>query len=179
VPWRNGRGETLALLSRSLPGCDGFAWRLSIAVVDSDGPFSHFPGCDRTLLLLEGRGITLKHSTGQIDSLSTRFSAARFSGDHETIATLHDGPIRDFNVICHRKHCVAHVDVPDGNAPRDLLVDADTLLVYATDRSARVRTANEAWIEVDQHHLMQYDKPVKGRWSFSQGPAIVMQICSK
>jgi hypothetical protein len=33
---------------------DAFLWRVSIADVERDGPFSRFPGIDRTIVLLEG-----------------------------------------------------------------------------------------------------------------------------
>ena len=40
-------------------GLEDFAWRLSMATVASDGPFSSFAGVDRTLAVLEGEGIVL------------------------------------------------------------------------------------------------------------------------
>ena len=59
LPWRNGLGSTVELISEILEGHEAFSWRLSIASVANDGPFSDFSGYDRTLLLLEGAGITL------------------------------------------------------------------------------------------------------------------------
>ena len=58
--WKNGGGET-AEIAVSPPGAalDAFDWRLSMAKVETDGPFSAFPGIDRTLAILEGEGIRL------------------------------------------------------------------------------------------------------------------------
>ncbi len=42
MPWRNGKGNTIELLKEDLPNRDGFAWRLSMADVTSDGEFSNF-----------------------------------------------------------------------------------------------------------------------------------------
>ena len=59
MPWRNGLGTTIELLKQDLPDGDGFAWRLSMADVTTDGEFSNFSGYDRTLLLLDGNGLML------------------------------------------------------------------------------------------------------------------------
>ena len=37
----------------------GFDWRVSLADVTADGPFSAFPGIDRTLTVVEGAGMDL------------------------------------------------------------------------------------------------------------------------
>ena len=57
VPWKNGGGTT-AEVAVHPPGAglDDFDWRISMADVAVDGPFSRFPGVDRTLVLAEGRG---------------------------------------------------------------------------------------------------------------------------
>ena len=60
MPWKNGGGETIEIaVEPEDAGLDDFAWRLSMAKVERDGPFSRFPGVDRTLCVLEGEGIRL------------------------------------------------------------------------------------------------------------------------
>ncbi len=49
MPWKTGLGHTVEILREDLPGDTGFAWRLSMADVTTDGAFSHFGGYDRTL----------------------------------------------------------------------------------------------------------------------------------
>ncbi|HSD70868.1 MAG TPA: HutD family protein [Woeseiaceae bacterium] len=174
VPWRNGRGKTLLLLSEPLPGSGDFAWRLSIAGVDSDGPFSRFDDCDRTLVLLEGRGMTLTHGDGRADVLHERFALARFPGDVGTVATLHDGPIRDFNVMCQRHHCTAAVKVlGDGNV---LHVDDDLLLAYAVDGTVRLSAPSGPPLRIEHRELLQYFCSSPGRWLISGGPVIAVRI---
>lgn len=60
VPWKNGGGTT-AEVAVHPPGTgfDAFDWRISMADVAADGPFSRFPGVDRTLVLAEGRDLVL------------------------------------------------------------------------------------------------------------------------
>ena len=58
MPWKNGGGETVEIaISPADAGLDGFDWRLSMATVATDGPFSVFPGIDRSLAVIRGAGI--------------------------------------------------------------------------------------------------------------------------
>ncbi|EJN00325.1 HutD family protein [Herbaspirillum sp. YR522] len=56
TPWRNGGGQTRALGSghapHTQPHADGFDWRISLADITADGPFSTFAGIDRHALLI-------------------------------------------------------------------------------------------------------------------------------
>ncbi|MFE6893233.1 HutD family protein [Streptomyces sp. NPDC057694] len=60
VPWKNGGGVTREILCHP-QGADmaHFAWRVSLAEVAADGPFSAFPGVDRTLTMADGDGMEL------------------------------------------------------------------------------------------------------------------------
>jgi environmental stress-induced protein Ves len=44
--WKNGLGWTREIAREPADG-DAWTWRLSIAEVEKDGPFSAFPCCDR------------------------------------------------------------------------------------------------------------------------------------
>ena len=109
LPWRNGLGSTVELISESLEGYEAFSWRLSIASVANDGPFSDFSGYDRTLLLLEGAGITLNNPNGSSIELNSPLDCAHFKGEDLIDASLHDGPIKDFNVMTLRSICTSRV----------------------------------------------------------------------
>ena len=63
MPWANGGGETTELHSNLQEGSDRMLWRISMADVLSAGPFSHFDGYDRVLVLLEGNGIGLSFNS--------------------------------------------------------------------------------------------------------------------
>jgi environmental stress-induced protein Ves len=102
VPWKNGGGTT-AEVAAFPPGAGfgTFGWRISMADVATDGPFSAFPGIDRTLIVVEGNGIELA-----VDGVPYRLdgpaSKLSFSGDDPTVARLIAGPIRDLNVMTRR-----------------------------------------------------------------------------
>ena len=96
MPWRNGGGTTteiaIAPEGASVSG-ERFLYRVSIADVASDGPFSRFEGYDRHIMLLAGAGMTLDCGThGRIELAP--FEPRSFSGDWEVTGTLVGGAVR-------------------------------------------------------------------------------------
>jgi len=100
-PWKNGGGVTREVAA--FPpgtGMDSFDWRVSIADVGTDGPFSIFPDIDRTLTILSGAGIALDMGGDTLRLLPGR--PVSFPGDQPAAATLLDGPVTDLNVMSRR-----------------------------------------------------------------------------
>jgi environmental stress-induced protein Ves len=129
MPWKNGGGMTTEIAmhpSGAVP--DGFAWRVSIAKIDRDGAFSHFPGIDRTIVLLEGAGMRLTGGGRDVD-LRTPFAPHSFAGDDAIDCALVAGSIRDFNAMFRRGRAQGSVAVVrDGGAE---IARTDFLLAYA------------------------------------------------
>jgi uncharacterized protein len=117
-PWKNGGGRTTEIVvSPEGAGFDDFDWRLSVAEVASDGPFSLFPGIDRTLTLIEGNGLAMAIENHEPVTLTTTSAPLAFPGDVPITATLVGGPIRDFNVMTRRgrfDHTVLRHDLKAG-----------------------------------------------------------------
>ena len=68
MPWKNGGGLTHEIaVHPSGAGMAAFEWRVSVAEVAQDGPFSRFPGVDRTLVLLAGNGVRLEGTGDPLD----------------------------------------------------------------------------------------------------------------
>jgi uncharacterized protein len=102
MPWKNGGGTTTEIWKAVSP--DGaMLWRLSIADVDGDGPFSEFPGVDRWIMVIEGGGMDLTVE-GQVYRIDDPFEPFPFSGDARTSCRLIAGPIRDFNLMVARSY---------------------------------------------------------------------------
>ncbi|GAA0817648.1 HutD family protein [Colwellia sp. D2M02] len=99
IPWKNGLGFTTELAINDGATLDDFDWRLSIASVANDGEFSNFSGYERNLVLIEGNGITLEHYEHHTDKLTQLLDIAKFDGAYKTTGLLHNGAIKDFNVI--------------------------------------------------------------------------------
>lgn len=138
MPWRNGGGMTTEIIVKPAPPHAPdrpFLWRVSIADVDSDGPFSTFPGCERIILLLHGKGMRLDAGEQGVIDLDEPLSPRRFSGDWQVFGRLASGPVRDFNVILDRDHASAMVEA--GPLEGDGLLlhagEGETLLLYVVD----------------------------------------------
>lgn len=102
MPWKNGKGVTEEVASfPDGAGLNEFGWRLSIAHVAEDGPFSVFSGIDRTITLLAGNGMVLElpDERAALEPGGAPFS---FSGDIEIASHNVDGPTVDFNVMTRR-----------------------------------------------------------------------------
>ena len=83
--------------------CVGFDWRISVAEVARDAPFSAFPEIDRCIVLLRGAGLRLRADDGSVDHrLDTPCEPYHFAGDVALRATLLGGPSSDFNVMVRR-----------------------------------------------------------------------------
>jgi environmental stress-induced protein Ves len=82
MPWKNGKGETveIAVFPESA-SVDTFDWRISMAPVVSDGPFSIFPGIDRTLSILTGDGMMLSVEGMAPTILGRKSVPFSFAGD--------------------------------------------------------------------------------------------------
>jgi hypothetical protein len=94
-PWANGRGQTVELARGDDAG--GMVWRLSVAQVVEDGPFSRLPGIRRSLTVIEGPGFAL---AGEGIALrADPLVPVAFAGDIAIAAQGVTGPSRDFNVM--------------------------------------------------------------------------------
>ncbi|MEO6571979.1 MAG: HutD family protein [Ilumatobacteraceae bacterium] len=108
--WKNGGGVTREIARHTVG--DGWHWRISIAEVSSDGPFSIFDGMSRILTVIEGDGVDLHSSEG---TTSARLGEpVRFSGDLPIECRLVNGPIRDLNVIYDASAVDASVSLLEG-----------------------------------------------------------------
>jgi environmental stress-induced protein Ves len=113
TPWKNGGGVTREIVCQP-PGAGmaDFDWRVSIAHIASDGPFSAFPGVDRVITLLSGAGVHLQSDDGQVDHrLDVPLAPFAFAGEAPIHARLLAGDCHDFNVMTRRSACSASLQV--------------------------------------------------------------------
>lgn len=99
--WANGGGWTTEIVAE--PSTAHWTWRLSVANVDVDGPFSSFPGVDRTIALLRGAGFALKIGGRDEQVIDTPFRPFDFAGDEVTSCRLLNGSVHDLNLMADRK----------------------------------------------------------------------------
>lgn len=105
-PWKNGGGSTTEIaISPAVATLENFDWRISLATIGADGPFSLFPGIDRTLALVDGPGVMLEIDGDSRFLLSEEDPVIEFAGESEVMATLGGGATTDFNVMTRRTRC--------------------------------------------------------------------------
>lgn len=131
--WKNGRGTTCEIgIFPDGASLNDFVWRASMAEISIDGPFSHFPGVDRTLVLLGGAGMELDLQSRQDSevhhALREPFSTVDFSGEAPMKATLLDGPTHDFNLMVRRD--VAAGEVSAWRGPGVFPLPDDLVLLF-------------------------------------------------
>ena len=171
MPWRNGGGVTRELVA--WPEQGDWAWRMSVAEVDTSGPFSTFPGVTRWFAVLQGAGVQL-----QIDGVrrSVRGSDEPlvFDGNAATDCSLLDGSTQDFNLMVRTAHGSSSMQRIHGlfgvrlNAPKiiavyaidtgacvqfeheNLAIDAGTLAWrrIPANTTVRVESVNALWMEI-------------------------------
>ena len=136
MPWKNGGGVTTEIAiypeGTGLSGA-GFIWRVSIAEVAVDGPFSRFPGYDRHITTIAGNGMRLEAADhGSID-LSQLFVPREFSGDWDVDGKLIDGPVRDFNLMVARERAKGALSAERLSGRMRYAAGGDTLLLHVLE----------------------------------------------
>jgi environmental stress-induced protein Ves len=111
-PWKNGGGVTreVAAFPETGAGLTDFDWRISLAEVAADGPFSAFDGYDRVITVVRGAGMALTVD-GVEHVVDKAYAPFAFSGGSTTECRLLGGPITDFNVMTRIGAVEAEVDV--------------------------------------------------------------------
>ncbi|MCW3481965.1 HutD family protein [Neisseriaceae bacterium JH1-16] len=163
-PWKNGAGVTVELAVFPVDaGIDGFDWRISRARVGSAGPFSAFPGIDRSLALLSGAG-GLRLSGDGFTPLTLKADGTvwRFAGETPVAAELIDGAaVEDFNVMTRRgrfAHRVAHHALAAADT-LSLPAEGDAIrFVYCV--AGRLRSGDEMLAADESLLLTPADGPV-------------------
>lgn len=130
MPWKNGGGVTKELFR--LSHGDSFLFRLSCARVESDGPFSLFPGIDRILLLLKGAGFELHFKDKKVTLKD--FSPISFSGEEPIDCRLINGSSIDFNVMTNRNFATSKLEVVDISQNESCLFTSNCHLLFLYDK---------------------------------------------
>jgi environmental stress-induced protein Ves len=152
--WKNGGGESRqVLIYPPNSDLDNFGYRITIANVASDGPFSRFEGVDRSLLLLFGDGISMHFK----DNLTPIFlnpasKLLQIAGEDEIDCRLIGSKVIDFNVMTRRNfyhHLVTDLIVTDTH---DFICTATiAVILLATDTNLQVINSNH------QYQLRMFD----------------------
>ena len=142
MPWANGRGTSFEIASdRNEAG--EWAWRLAMAPVNEDGPFSRIECVNRSLAVVEGAGMLLSVDRKKLPCLPMQ--VVQFRGDAITEATLTDGPIMDINLMVRRKEAEGEMAIISNAG----LINGASIVV-AVGGSAQVKSGDST-IDLERH----------------------------
>lgn len=141
--WKNGGGSTTEIaVEPSDASLDDFDWRVSMARVASDGPFSEFAGIDRTLAVIKGDGLSLAIGNAAPVVLDGNSEPVHFPGETPTSARLLAGEIIDLNVMTRRNRFEHRLRRIREGANCDF-EDFDTVLAVACSGQVELSLAHE------------------------------------
>lgn len=168
-PWRNGGGITRELLA--WPDAVDWRVRISVADVQSSGPFSRFDGIERWFAVLQGEGVLLRID-GAEHRLTRTSEPLRFDGAAAVDCSLPAGATQDFNLMAppgraRQRRVHGRMDVSASgqrllalyahDAPATLVMDGETTQIapyhlawcLADTSSAGMIASDDAlWMEV-------------------------------
>ncbi len=153
-PWANGRGRTVELLRVERDGA--LQLRLSMAMVVENGPFSLFPGLERSLTVISGPGFRLKGRG--IELRCDALVPVAFPGDVPVRAVATRGQqSNDFNVMTAR-HLAKPVVALEHDGSR--LPAGGTLALFALGE------VSVNGLVLQRHDLVLTDQElsIAGRW---------------
>ena len=147
TPWKNGAGLTREIaVEPAGASLDDFDWRISVAEIAREAPFSAFAGVDRCIVLLHGAGMRLHSHDAAIDAmLDTPLQPCHFAGDAAVTASLIAGGCSDFNVMARTTTCRA--EVLAASASRNIAA-ADAGLIFCVRGEASIEAAQQAALDL-------------------------------
>jgi environmental stress-induced protein Ves len=138
MPWRNGSGTTLEIAREPIAGSD-FLWRLSLATVAADGPFSNYTGYRRSVTLIAGEGLRLATADRQPVVLDRVGATALFDGAAPVHCALIAGACSDLSLMVRVPGAIVSVRRFQGDAVQVLPLAAAVLnAVFCLRGSARL-----------------------------------------
>lgn len=144
TPWKNGGGETTEIAAFPEGATfDAFHWRVSMAKVAASGPFSVFPGIDRTLCVLAGEAITLAfegRASVPLDRASAPYS---FPADLAVSGEVAGAGITDLNVMSRRGVARHHVSLMRLEGTTAIALAGTALMVLSLEAGLSIRAGAE------------------------------------
>lgn len=162
--WRNGAGFTRELLV--WPDAADGQLRISVADIDTDAPFSSFPGVDRWFAVVEGAGVVLQLPDGA-HAVAGDAAPLHFAGEAAPGCTLIDGPTRDLNLMVRR------------GSGRATMQRAESGVVFAPRQGLRALfVADTATLQIDGADAQRlapftllWSEAAHGAWRLADEPA--------
>ena len=175
-PWKNGGGITREFIA--WPNAQDWVWRLSVAEVQRNGPFSRFDGVQRWFAVLAGTGVRLtltdpaqRQSAHALTQQSAPFC---FDGATPVDCDLLDGATQDFNLMVRQAQARAHMQRVNGELAHTTTA-ACTVAIYANAAAVQLRVG-EVPITVAHHTLYWQTVPAGTALHVLASDALLLEI---
>lgn len=163
--WLNGGGSTREL--HAWPAGADWTLRVSLADIDSDGPFSAYPGVQRWFAVVEGAGVELRFGE-QRRRLTPQVAPLHFDGALAPECRRLLGATRDLNLMVrHGRGAMHHAKVG-----RTFTAEPDGQCGLFTAVAGTWRGEGEAHADVAAHTLLWFQRPPAGRQWFEPARAL-------
>lgn len=159
MSWKNGLGVTreVALAPRA-DGRDGFSWRLSLATIQASGPFSLFPGIDRTIVALAGETLALRSDGRELTRLSALGEPFAFPGEVMIEGVTEGGATTDLNIMTHRGEARHRMERLSWSGTLNISSDSDVTMLVCTS-PLNLAVAGEAAVRaLDSEDVVVIDR---------------------
>jgi environmental stress-induced protein Ves len=141
MPWKNSGGETIEIgIAPHNSSLDTFDWRISRARIDRSGPFSPFPGIDRTIAAIEGVGIVLRFENADPVTLTPNDPPFSLAGEVRVESEIIKGTVTDLNVMTRRGRYRHRLMVLADRGPLDVSAGPHQTVAIVAAGSASLRT---------------------------------------
>jgi len=171
--WRNAGGVTREIF-RCGPEPE-FHWRASLARIERGGPFSPFPGYQRSIALVDGGPLQLVFDNQRRLELDPRLKAYSFPGGVPPRAELEDAPAAVFNLIASDRLTSALL-LPRPLVGAMVLFDhpQEDWLIYMLSGEAELRVGEQRRWLGSEHGLLLEGESHGGRAVLDGGGEIVL-----
>ncbi|MBG9387261.1 HutD/Ves family protein [Caenimonas aquaedulcis] len=169
TPWRNGGGTTRELVV--FPVREHWHWRMSVATIAQDGPFSVFEGVERWFAVLSGDGVRLSMG-GNTHALRPDSPPLSFDGGVATQSELVGGPTEDFNLMVRQGR--GHMERVHGSLA--LAVASGSAVALWSGEHAASATFEGATLELPPRTLAWRHLDMGGRVTLQATQGLWMEI---
>ena len=169
--WQNGGGITHQLCRQDDE--HGLLWRVSVAEVASDGPFSRFDNIDRVIMLLDGAGFSLMGVGDNPQLLATHLAPFSFAGETPILCSLINGAVRDFNLMTRRGALTAALEVLTLNSEAQLLPLGEQTIIFVAKGGVDAAVNGQCFTLDTEHSLLLHNEKGTLLLSGSSGAKLV------
>ena len=174
-PWKNGGGITTEIaVSPPEAAFDEFDWRISLATITQDGPFSVFPGIDRTLALIKGAGTNLDFDGERRFFLCEEDPVVEFPGESSVTATVANGGTTDFNVMTRRSRCHHRLGLRKLDGISEFAPRGDVTILFLADGESLSVCSDSERIGMVRFDAVVFDTDTI--WKLEAGQATVLVV---